>query len=330
MSSHRLKVAVLRGGPSSEYDASLASGRAVLANFPERYEPLDVLIDRTGRWHTNGRVRTPESVLIQSDVVFNCLHGEYGEDGQAQRLFEAHGLPYNGARPYQAALAMHKPLAKAHFKQAGMAVPNGMWLNTNNEDHETEFYQTLSEFPIPAVVKPARCGSSVGVTLARDRASLIQGVEYAMSFGHTDREPGQVLVEGQIEGREATCGVIENFRGQYYYALPPVEIIPPKGHEIFGFDIKYNDASQLICPARFPSAIKQRIEELAVRAHRTLGLRHYSRSDFIVADDAIYLLETNALPGLTEHSLLPKELAAVGSSLGQFVEHVLDLALARR
>jgi D-alanine-D-alanine ligase len=323
-------VAVLRGGPSSEYDASLASGQAVLANFPERYEPIDVLIDRSGRWHLHGRVKTPESILVQSDAVFNCMHGEYGEDGEVQNLLERYAIAYNGARPYQAALAMHKPLAKEHFKSAGMVVPSGVWLNADNEDHEVRFDEVLSLFPLPAIVKPARCGSSVGVTLARDRASLIQGVEQAMSFGRSHRESGHVLIEELITGREATCGVIENFRGQEYYALPPVEIIPPEGHEIFAYEVKYNGASREICPAGFAPAIKRRIEDLAVRAHRALGLRHYSRSDFIVADDIIYLLETNALPGLTEESLLPKELVAVGSSLREFIEHILGLALARR
>jgi D-alanine-D-alanine ligase len=319
----KLRVAVLRGGPSSEYEASLASGKAVLANFPDKYEPLDVFIDKEGQWHTSGRVRSEESVLSQCDAVFNCMHGEYGEDGKVQSILQRYGIPYNGARPYEAALAMNKPLAKEHFRSAGIAVPSGYWLNSANEEHEVKFHDIVSTFPLPAITKPASCGSSVGISIARNRAGIYLGVELALRYGTS------ALVEEFVEGRNATCGVIEKFRGKEYYALPPEEIVLPSGYDIFDYEAKYSGKTQEICPGRFSMPQKRKIEELAIKAHKCLGMRHYSRSDFIVTDNAIYLLETNSLPGLTEVSHIPRELNAVGSSLREFIEHVLDLALVR-
>jgi D-alanine-D-alanine ligase len=137
-----------------------------------------------------------------------------------------------------------------------------------------------------------------------------------------------IIVEEFIKGKEATCGVVENFRGQMIYPLFPVEIIKPKDFEFFGYDAKYSGESSEACPGNFSEKEKKTIQDMAVEAHRILGLRHYSRSDFIVSPKrGVYILEVNTLPGLTKESLLPKSLEAAGCSLSNFLDHVITLAL---
>ena len=175
--------------------------------------------------------------------------------------------------------------------------------------------------PPPWVIKYPSGGSSVGVFVARNFEDLEGVLEKAVSFSP------KILVEEYIMGREATCGVIDEFRNQKHYALPVIEIIPPVKSDFFSYDAKYGGETQELCPANFDMAVKKEIEKLAVLAHNSIGARHYSRSDFIVSKKGIYILEINTLPGLTAESLLPKALNAVGSSHKELLEHLITLAL---
>ena len=160
----------------------------------------------------------------------------------------------------------------------------------------------------------------LGIAIARDHAGLLAAFSEAATHGHS------ILIEEFIPGIEATCGVIEGFRGQELYALPPIEI--RSKNAFFDFEAKYQGESEEIVPATFSDKLKREIEELARKLHRALGLRHYSRSDFIIHPRrGIYFLEVNTLPGLTEESLMPKALKAVGSSLPEFSDHLIKLAL---
>jgi D-alanine-D-alanine ligase len=181
----------------------------------------------------------------------------------------------------------------------------------------------FEKVPPPWVVKPADRGSSVGLALARTFRELAGALETAFSVSDN------VLVEEFIRGREATCGVVDDFRDQETYALPPIEIRKP-GMEIWSYKDKYSGETEEICPGNFSVEEKRSLETLARQAHRALGLRHYSRSDFILAPRGIYLLEVNTLPGMTAESLLPKALAAVGCNYPDFLDHVIKLALAKR
>jgi D-alanine-D-alanine ligase len=173
---------------------------------------------------------------------------------------------------------------------------------------------------MPAVVKPTSSGSSVGVSLVKYYDEL------PAALGEAAKYDDSVIIEEYIPGIEATCGVVEGFRGQELYALPPVEIRPAT--EFFDYEAKYKGKSQEIVPATFSEKFKLEIEELARKIHRALGLRHYSRSDFIIHPRrGIYVLEVNTLPGLTEESLLPKALRAVGSDTNELIGHVLELSM---
>jgi D-alanine-D-alanine ligase len=316
-------VGVLRGGPSREHEVSLKSGAAILANLPEeRYTARDIYIDRKGQWHDRGRATTPERALRQIDVALIGLHGEYGEDGEVQKLLERFGVPYTGADSFGSYLAMHKLMSKVRAREAGLLTPEFRHIE-RVEDSEEGAREVVRNFHQPVVVKPVGWGSSVGVSIVGGYAPVLSAINRLFDEG----APG-VLVEELIRGREATIGVVENLRGEPLYVLPTIEIIPPSG-DFFSYGAKYSGATREICPGNFSRVATEELQRLARVMHRSLGLRHYSRSDFIVAPKGIYYLETNTLPGLTTESLLPKSLAAVGVSFRDFLSHLVNLALGR-
>lgn len=317
MSQYR--IAVLRGGPSEEYDVSLRTGAALLDALPkESVVPVDVVITKAGEWLHDGRRQMPERILDTVDGVIVGLHGAYGEDGKVQRLLERHGIPFTGSGSYASAIAMHKGITKDHLRDQDVKLAPHMLVSQSSRGQTYEVAQGIKELFGPEyVIKPVQSGSSHGVMMVQNPMLLPRALEDALNVYD------QVIVEKRIRGKEATCGVIEGFRGEDLYALPPIEIVPAASQEFFDYDAKYNGASQEICPGRFSTAEKDTLMRLSQQIHTTLGLRHYSRSDFILAEDGIYFLEVNTLPGLTEASLIPLSLRAVGSSLEDFAAHLV-------
>ncbi|MFA6295494.1 MAG: D-alanine--D-alanine ligase [Candidatus Paceibacterota bacterium] len=328
--SHRLRVGVLRGGPSAEYEVSLNSGAAVINSLNERYKdrfrPIDIFINKKGIWHIDGIPVKPEQVIHRIDVAWNALHGAFGEDGKIQHFFEVHRTPFTGSGSLGSALGMNKMMAKKIFRDHDIKTPlereilSDEILSSSGMDALIKnLFNTLL---LPAVIKPISSGSSIGVSVVRTYGEL--PVALALAAKHGD----SVIVEEFIPGIEATCGVIEDFRGQTLYALPPVEIRPTT--VFFDYEAKYNGKSLEIIPATFTDKIKKNIEDISCRIHRALGLRHYSRSDFIIHPRrGVYALEVNTLPGLTDESLLPKSLRAVGSDIHELVGHTIGLAMRR-
>ena len=318
---NKIKVAVLRGGPSSEYDVSLKTGKSVLDNLPSEYLPTDVFISKKGEWLVDGISVDPQRIFQANDVIFNALHGEYGEDGKLQRFLDHSQVKYTGSGALASALAMNKVMAKEIFISAGLKTPVFKVIKKGEITHDIA-HRIFTTFPMPAVIKPNGSGSSVGVSLVGKISEIVPAIDKALKHADT------VIIEEFISGREATCGVIEKFKGKEVYPLLPIEIRKPKENTFFDYDAKYSGKSEEVCPGNFSKKETEMIEEMAVRAHKALGLRHYSRSDFIVHPKrGVYILETNTLPGLTKESLLPKSLTAVGSSLSQFLDHVINLAL---
>lgn len=318
----KVRVGVLRGGPSREYEVSLSSGAAVLKNIPEKYQPVDIFIDRTGQWHFQGLPIDPHNLSGKVDVVWNAMHGEYGEDGRIQRVLSNLNIPFTGSTETASAIGMSKPLVKDILLRQGFKVPVGVRLEKSMAV-EKAANLVFRKVPPPWVIKPSDAGSSVGLFFAKDYAGLLESLYDAFS---TSRE---VIVEEYIKGAEATVGVVENFRNEKIYPLFPVEIKRPAGKAVWDYNDKYSGETEEVCPGCFPDETKKELAEKAALCHKELGLRHYSRSDFIVSPRGIYLLEVNTLPGLTEQSLLPKALSATGSSLSEFIDHVLGLTLAK-
>lgn len=322
----RTVVGVLRGGPSSEYEVSLKSGATILNSLDkEHYDARDLFVDRSGQWHMFGAPVTPEKALRGIDVVYNIIHGEYGEDGELHRVLDAINLPYTGSDSNVSKLVFNKQQTKDAVSKLGIKVPMGRVIKypqRGAEDFEELAVRIFRKLPLPMMIKPVVGGSSVGMTVAEDFYTLLAGLERAFAVSP------QILIEEYIRGREATVGVIDHFRNERTYALMPVEIIPPREHKFFSYDAKYSGATVERVPGNFTQGEKQELEHTAKAVHEALGLNHYSRSDFIISRRGIYFLEVNnaAAVGMTEESLMPKALRAVGSKVSEFVDHVIRLA----
>lgn len=323
-----LRIGVIRGGPSSEYDVSLQSGAHILELLSETHRPIDIFISKDGTWHMHGIEKSPEKILKNVDVVWNALHGEYGEDGKVQEILAHHGVKFNGAEKYPSALAMNKWLTKEHLKKFGIKTPTYA-LVRQTDDLKERSKEIFSSIPGPLVVKPVGGGSSIGIKIVNNYIDFYNALYEVLS------SESDALIEEFIVGREATVGVIENFRDSKTYVLPPIEIKyggensnKEMGVDFWDYESKYGGESQEICPGNFNAKEKREMEALSALVHDHLGLRHYSRSDFIVSPKrGIYFLEVNTLPGFTKNSLFPLALKSVGSSVKDFVHHVLLLSL---
>jgi D-alanine-D-alanine ligase len=223
------------------------------------------------------------------------------------------------------ALSFHKQHAKEAAQRAGAKVAQGLVIAPESEEEiERDAMAVFNKFSGPWMVKPVAAGSSMGASVAKDFLSLVETIGRARQIGSS------VLVEEYIKGREATCGVVDNFRGEDVYALFPIEIIPPAGTMHWSRTAKYDGSSQELCPGNFSASEKEELADLSKRVHKAMGLSHYSRSDFIVSPRGVYFLEVNTLPGLTSESLMPKAIKAAGATLTDFFTHLIELALGTR
>lgn len=330
----KIRVGVLRGGVSPEYDVSLASGANVFAalsqDLSHKYKPVDMLVTRDGKWHIGGVPATRESIRDQVDIIWNALHGGIGEDGTVSS-FMHHDLeiPFTGSRAYASALAMEKPLAKQKLKSFGIKMPLHYQIDLydRNIHGPLKLYavekakEVFRMCPAPWVIKPVSGGSSLGIRVAKTLPELAQMIEQAVTGDE------EVMVEQWIFGREATGAVIENFRNKELYPLLPIEI-QKSPNDVFDYESKYNGTTREVIGGSLTENEKRKIEELSALVHKELGLRHYSRSDFIITPRGeVYFIEVNSLPGLTSESLVPKALSAVGMSFPNFVDHVLELVM---
>ncbi len=327
--SKRIRVAVLLGGRSSEHEISLASARSVLdALDPERYETVEVEIGRDGRWELgtgeDGSVaetlpvptaKVP-SALGEVDVVFPVLHGPFGEDGTVQGLLELAGVPYVGAGVLGSALAMDKDVFKAVMRDRGIPVTRNITLRLGQSAE--------NPFGYPVFVKPARLGSSVGITKVLSEEELAPAVELA--FQHDEK----VLVEEFVPGVEVECGVLGN---EEPLASLPGEILSHgfTGTDWYDFSAKYDEGGMdLVIPPRLPQETIERVQELAVRSFVGGECEGMARVDFFVRDDGEVLLnELNTIPGFTATSVYAKLFEASGIPYAELVDRLVQLALER-
>ena len=181
----KIRVGVLRGGPSDEYNVSLKTGGNVLRNLPEKYIAQDILITKDGVWHVGGVPHTPEQALKKIDVIFNALHGSFGEDGKVQKILDDYGVPYTGSKSFSSLLSMNKFLAKDIFKKNEIKTPYHVVIEAEEGDRIDDIALKLfREFPMPAIVKPLSSGSSVGVSVASDFESLKDSISLALKFNN--------------------------------------------------------------------------------------------------------------------------------------------------
>ncbi len=307
----KLRVALIAGGKSSEREVSLKSGTQVYEALDKckydirRYDPLTDL-DRLVK----------EAPEIQ--VALIIMHGRGGEDGTMQGFLDLLEIPYQGSGVLASALAMNKELSKALYQMTGLKVPNAMAFSRQIAPSPQDIEAALG---LPVVIKPATEGSSIGISVARTLDELEAGLAAAFRYD------AQVLVEEFIEGTEITGAVLGNATPQ---ALPLVEICPADHYTFFDYDAKYQPgASQEICPARLSPELTQKAQTCALKAHQALGCRGYSRTDMIVRDDKIYVLETNTIPGMTATSLFPQAAKAAGLDFTELLDKLIKLALEK-
>ncbi len=318
------RVAVLRGGPSSEYDVSLKSGAAVLRALRKLdYQHKDITITKKGDWLESGIVRSPEKALEAIDVVFVALHGEYGEDGQVQRILQRFNIPFTGSNAFSSAVAFNKDLTKQSLKDHGINMAKHRRIDRRSlQTLQSELDYIRDSMGSELFVKPLNSGSSIGARYVANHTFLRDILTELLELYEG------VIVEEFIRGKEATVGVLERFRDHDMYVLPPIEIVPPHGQPFFSHELKYNGTTQEIVPGRFSYAEKAALTDAAARIHKALHCDHYSRSDFIVKDGEVYFLEINTLPGLTDESLLPKAAAAVGLTFEELIRHLVETSRA--
>lgn len=327
----RTIVGVLRGGTSNEYDLSLKTGAAILSALPEdRYETRDILIDRQGVWHSRGMPSNPTRALTQMDVILNAVHGGIGEDGTIGRILSRTGIPYAGSAPHASSLAFHKGRAREILQKSGIRMPQGVSFTTSDDLEIAEMVNiAFRQFSPPYMVKPATDGASHGIILARTILELPDAIALVLQVY------GAAVVEEFIRGHDASVGVMERFRGQDLYALPPAHMIAPQGSRFIHSALHRDQGLKHAVPSSFSHEEKRALADAARRAHQALGLSHFSRADFVVAptragqQPRVYLLEVNAIPGLYPGASFPPMLESVGSSVGEFAEHAIRLAQGR-
>ncbi|MEP6956307.1 MAG: D-alanine--D-alanine ligase [Chthoniobacterales bacterium] len=299
-------IAVLMGGPGSERDVSLATGRGVS-------EALRSL----GAHVTEVDVRGADFELPPgTEIAFNAIHGTFGEDGAVQQILEDRGMPYTGEGVLESQIAFDKILSKEKFDAAGVTTPE--W--------EIVTGGARPKMSLPFVLKAPRQGSTVGIYIVKDEAELTRALREAAKFDE------RLLVEKFIPARELTVGVLGD------QALPVLEIVAKDG--FYDFAEKYpfltgNTAAgagaQHVCPAHIPEQQTREIQELALRAHQSLGLQVYCRVDVMLPENgAPTVLELNTIPGMTPTSLLPDAAAVAGISYAQLCARIIELSLAKR
>ncbi len=305
----KLRIALISGGRSREREVSIKSGDAVHGALDKdkyevrRYDPSEDLL---GLIQDVGHI----------DLVLLLLHGKGGEDGSIQGLLDLLNLPYVGSGVLASALAMNKALSKELFRNAGLTVPREMILSQGEDVNLHGLFSSLGK---PVVIKPIAEGSSIGLKICDTVEEAAEAIRDTFAMGQG------VIVEEYVRGTEVSCPVLGNRNPE---ALPVIEIIPREEHQFFSYTAKYEPgASQEICPARLPSDVYEKVQDCAIRAHCVLGCRHLSRTDMIVADRDVYVLETNTIPGMTENSLFPLAARTAGISFPRLMDRLIDLAL---
>lgn len=324
-----IRVAVIAGGDSGEYDISIKSAAVVAKNIPaDKYEVYLIEI-KGSKWiyrhDTIGEINIDKndfSLLINEnkirfEVVFNAIHGTPGEDGKILAYFEMLRIPFTSSSSISSALTFNKAYCNQVVKNAEVLVANSIHLFA---DEKYTSQDILSKIKLPCFVKPNQGGSSVGMSKVNHEEEIIPAIEKAFA------EDSEVLVEEYIAGRELTIGSIK-IKGEII-TFPITEIISKR--EFFDFEAKYNpDLNQEITPAQIPLSLKQKIKDTAHHLYKVLHLNGVVRFDFINSLDGLYFLEVNTVPGLSAESIVPQQITEYGWSTMEVFDLMIQEALKK-
>ncbi|MBW1650540.1 MAG: D-alanine--D-alanine ligase [Deltaproteobacteria bacterium] len=304
---NKLNIALLSGGDSPERDVSLNSGKQVLAALDKKkynvigYDPA---------FDLNKLIADASDI----DFALIIMHGKLGEDGSVQGLLDLLKIPYQGAGILGSALAMNKIVSKQLYEHAGILVPPYILLNSLQKISAEE---CIGKLRLPLIIKPVSCGSSIGISVVKNKVDFDKGLNNAFNYDN------RIIIEKYIDGIELTCGILGNTDLQ---TLPIIQIAPDKKYTFFDYDAKYiPGATNEICPAPIDENIAMQVSELAKNAHRILNCRGCSRTDMILKDGLLFVLETNTIPGMTPTSLLPLSAKVAGIKFGELLDKLIEL-----
>lgn len=309
----KIKIALLSGGDSNEREVSLKTGEKIFQTLDKnkyeifRYDPKDDL-----------KIFIKDIFNKKFDLVFPALHGRFGEDGTLQGMLDFFKVHYVFSGCLASALAMNKFKTKRIIENFGIRVARDLIIE-KNQGYDAD--RIISYLALPIVVKPIESGSSVGVSIAKNKKELEIGIEEASKYG-------EVLLEEFIKGRELTVAVLGNDNPE---ALPVIEIKPKKG-TFFDYQSKYEvGGSEEICPALIDEDLKNKIQNDALKVYKLIGCQDLARADFICDEEnkRLYFLEINTIPGMTETSLVPQSAAKHGLGFSEFLNKLIEMAIER-
>jgi len=310
----KLVIALISGGISSEREVSLKSGRCVFEALDKNkyeiinYDPVNI----------KDIIKLVQDAS-KIDAALIILHGLYGEDGTIQGLLDLLNIPYQSSGVLGSAVSINKLVSKKLYESAGLKVSPYITVDKNININKLEI-------KTPVIIKPVNGGSSIGVSVIKN-IDLNNIENYKIAINKALQYDKQVLIEEYLDGIELTCGVIGNDNLE---ALPVIEIIPDKEYEFFDYQAKYTaGATKEICPARISIDQTIRVQECAKKAHQALFCETYSRTDMILRNSDIYILETNTIPGMTPTSLLPLAAQANGFSFTKLLDRLIELSIEK-
>ena len=300
-----MKIGLLVGGDSAERDVSLSSGKAIHKALEALGNSVIVLDSKNG-------VHLLKNKIVSVDLIFNGLHGGDGENGSVAEYLESLGVPFTGSDKYSSKICMDKDSSKKIVSKNGIDTPN--WLKSQKLPKEDQ----LDHIGFPMVVKPNDQGSTIGLSMVKDKKRLVDAFNNASIFANS------IIFESFIDGREITVPVIGDA------AFPIVEIVP--SHDLYDYECKYTSGmSDYFCPANIDDETTKNIKSIALKIHKLLKCRHYSRVDFLLDKNSkLWFLEINTLPGMTETSLLPKSLDVAGYNFNDVIQMIIDEAIKNK
>lgn len=307
----KIKVALIDGGNSTEREVSFKTSNEMYKNLDKN--KYDVQIITIPNNNINDWVM--ELIKSKADIVLSALHGGSGEDGTVQGLLECLNIPYVGTKVLGSALSMDKHLSKQIMQLYNIPVAQDVFIKINEEFKNYE--DDINKLGYPLVVKPNKGGSSIGITIVNTKQELIKAIDLVKQL------KDDILIEKYIQGREVTCGLVENKTD-----IEVLTVLDISANSTFyDYKSKYEDDSTKIVFSTLPKFLQDMIQEIAKKVFIILKCKGYARVDMIVHQEQIVVLEINTLPGMTSHSLIPKAIEAKGLSYSQFLDTLINFEL---
>ena len=320
-------IAVVMGGYSDEYKVSLKSGQLIFESLDQELYNVYKVVILKDEWYfldENGdkkninkadfSIHLENGENLKFDACFNTIHGTPGENGIMQAYWDAVGQKYTGCDFYQSALTFNKKDTLAVLSKYGIPSAKSIYLRNGEEISDDEIVEKLG---LPVFVKPNQSGSSLGISKVKDKIELKNAIEFAY------KEDDEILIESALNGMEVSVGVLD-YQGEVI-VLGITEIVPDK--EFFDYEAKYEGASQEITPARIDEETRKKVEEISIKAYKSLGMSGFSRSEFIIVDGIPHLLEMNTNPGFSPASILPQQAKIYGISIKDLCGNEVEKAL---